>query len=50
MLAYYLIEKAIVGAAISLLYDGLPDLGWAFLKIAETRLRTAEQLNSFLYQ
>lgn len=50
VLAYYLVEKAIVGAAISLLYDGLPDLGWAFLKIAETRLHAAEQLNSSRYQ
>ncbi len=50
VLAYYLIEKAIVGAAISLVYDGLPDLGWAFLRVAETRLDAAEQFNSSLYQ
>lgn len=38
VLDYYIIEKAIVGTGISILYDGLPDLGRAFLEVAETRL------------
>ena len=39
VLAYYLIEKAIVGAAISIVYDNLPDLGLSLLEIASTRLK-----------
>jgi len=38
VLHYYVMEKAIVGTGISILYDGLPDLGRDFLKVAETRL------------
>ena len=38
VLDYYIMEKAIVGTGISILYDGVPDLGRAFLKVAETRL------------
>jgi len=38
VLAYYLVEKAIVSAIVSIAYDGLPDLGWAFLEVAEMRL------------
>jgi hypothetical protein len=38
VLSYYLVEKAYVGAAISFVYDNLPKLGWAFLKVAETRM------------
>jgi len=38
VLDYYIMEKAIVGAGISILYDGLPELGRAFLEVAETRL------------
>ncbi len=39
VLAFYLVEKAIVGAAMSIVYDNLPDLGWAFLETAEMRLK-----------
>jgi len=35
VLAYYLVEKAIVGAVVNIIYDSLPDLGWAFLEAAE---------------
>jgi aminoglycoside phosphotransferase family enzyme len=38
VLAYYLVEKAVVGAAISLVYDNLPELGLAFLETAEMRV------------
>jgi len=38
ILSYYLVEKALVGAAVSLVYDHLPELGYAFLKVAEQRL------------
>jgi len=38
VLGYYLVEKAIVGAAVSLVYDHLPELGHAFLRVAEQRL------------
>jgi aminoglycoside phosphotransferase family enzyme len=38
VLSYYLVEKAIVGAAVSLVYDHLPELGHAFLHVAEQRL------------
>ncbi len=38
VLAYYLVEKAIIGAAVSILYDNLPDVGLKFLKTAEMRL------------
>ena len=39
VLAYYLVEKAIVGAAISIVYDHLPDLGLSLLEIASMRLK-----------
>jgi len=39
VLAFYLVEKAIVGAAISIVYDNVPDLGWDFLAVAEMRLQ-----------
>jgi hypothetical protein len=42
VLAYYLVEKAIVGAAISIVYDNLPELGLAFLEAAELRLKCLE--------
>ncbi len=35
VLHYYLVEKAFVGAAISIVYDDLPELGMDFLKAAE---------------
>jgi aminoglycoside phosphotransferase family enzyme len=38
ILRYYLVEKALVGAAVSLVYDDLPELGHAFLHVAEQRL------------
>jgi len=38
VLTYYLIEKAIVGAAVSILYDSMPDLGLAFLEVAEIHM------------
>jgi len=38
VLNYYLVEKAIVGAAISIVYDDAPDLGLSLLKVAVMRL------------
>lgn len=38
VLDYYVMEKAIVGTGISILYDDVPKLGRAFLDVAETRL------------
>jgi len=38
VLDYYLVEKAIVGAAISIVYDDAQDLGLRLLKVAEMRL------------
>ena len=38
VLGYYLVEKAIVGAAISILYDDMPDLGLSLLEVAEMRI------------
>jgi len=38
VLNYYLVEKAIVGAAISIVYDDAPSLGLSLLKVAEMRL------------
>jgi aminoglycoside phosphotransferase family enzyme len=38
VLDYYLVEKAIVGAAISIVYDDAQDLGLSLLQIAEMRL------------
>jgi len=38
VLDYYLVEKAIVGAAISIVYDDAPSLGLNLLKVAEMRL------------
>jgi aminoglycoside phosphotransferase family enzyme len=38
VLDFYIIEKAIVGTGISILYDEKPDLGRAFLEVAENRL------------
>jgi aminoglycoside phosphotransferase family enzyme len=39
VLAYYLVEKAIMWAAVSIVYDDLPELGLIFLKIAEQRMK-----------
>jgi aminoglycoside phosphotransferase family enzyme len=38
VLSYYLVEKAFVGAAISIVYDNLPDLGWGYLEAAKMRM------------
>ena len=46
VLGYYLVEKAIVGAAVSLVYDHLPELGHAFLRVAEQRLEDLMQTQS----
>lgn len=47
VLAYYLVEKALIRAVISDAYDNFPELGEAFLSIAKTRL---EALKRGLYQ
>lgn len=39
VLNYYLIEKAFVGALVSILYDKLPVLGWAYLEVCEKYLQ-----------
>lgn len=38
VLAYYLVEKALVGAIVNIVFDNMIDLGLAFLKVAEMRL------------
>ncbi|HLX57461.1 MAG TPA: hypothetical protein VKR83_10575 [Ktedonobacteraceae bacterium] len=38
VLAYYLVEKSIVGSAVSILYDNQPIIGQAFLEVANTRM------------
>jgi aminoglycoside phosphotransferase family enzyme len=38
VLAYYLVEKAIIGAAVSILYDKVPDVGLNFLEVASMRM------------
>jgi aminoglycoside phosphotransferase family enzyme len=40
VLNYYVIEKAIIGTGISILYDDEPQLGRAFLKVAEHSLES----------
>ncbi len=40
VLDYYIMEKAIVGTGISILYDDEPQLGRAFLKVAENHLKS----------
>ena len=40
VLDYYVMEKAIVGTGISILYDDKPELGRAFLKVAENCLES----------
>lgn len=44
VLAYYLVEKAVVRAAVSTVYDGLPELGLYFLRIAEHHMQELERL------
>jgi len=38
VLNYYLVEKAIMWAAVSIIYDNLPELGLVYLEIAEQRM------------
>lgn len=38
VLAYYLVEKAIIGAAVSILYDKVSDVGLDFLEVASMRM------------
>jgi aminoglycoside phosphotransferase family enzyme len=38
VLAYYLVEKAIMWAAVSIVYDDLPELGLTFLEVAKKRM------------
>jgi aminoglycoside phosphotransferase family enzyme len=40
VLDFYVLDKAIVGIGISILYDNEPQLGRAFLKVAERRLQS----------
>lgn len=49
VLAYYLVEKAIIGAAVSILYDNLPDVGLNFLEVAFKRLNDLEHQASRQY-
>jgi transposase len=43
VLAYYLVEKAIIGAAVSILYDNVSDVGLDFLEVASTRMIDLER-------
>lgn len=40
VLDYYIMEKAIVGTAISIIYDDKAELGRSFLKVAQNRLQS----------
>ena len=42
VLAYYLVEKAIIGAAVNILYDKVPDVGLNFLEVASIRMNELE--------
>ena len=44
VLAYYLVEKAFISAAISFVYDHVPDLGWASLEVARMRLERLQEM------
>lgn len=46
ILQYYLVEKAFVGAYVSILYDKLFDLGKAYLHVAQTNLADLKRLIS----
>jgi aminoglycoside phosphotransferase family enzyme len=50
VLAYYLVEKAIIGAAVSILYDNVPDVGLDFLEVATTRMIDLERQASGQYR
>lgn len=39
VLNYYLVEKAIMWAAVSIIYDNVPELGLTYLEIAEERMK-----------
>jgi len=43
VLSYYVIEKAVVGATVNILYDNAPNLGLAFFEIAEKRMKALER-------
>lgn len=49
VLAYYLVEKAIMWTAVSIVYDDLPDLGWAFLDIANYFMADVDTLYDIPY-
>ena len=49
VLAYYLVEKAFVGAAISFVYDNAPDLGQAFLEAAKMRMQCLIDMQNSIY-
>src|SRR5713101_5552764 len=49
VLSYYCVEKAYVGAAISFVYDNVPKLGWAFLKVAEIGMNDLKHQISMQY-
>src|SRR5205085_1000072 len=50
VLSYYLVEKAIIGAAVSILYDRLPDIGLAFLEVAQMRLEDLKRQVGMQYR
>src|SRR6266516_338111 len=49
VLAYYLVEKAIIGAAVSILYDKVPAVGLDFLEVASIRMNDLEDQASRQY-
>ena len=44
ILGYYLVEKAIVGAGISIIYDNLPQFGLSLLEVAAARLEALKAM------
>jgi aminoglycoside phosphotransferase family enzyme len=47
VLAYYLVEKAFVGAIVNIIYDNWPSLGLSFLDIVERRMKDLKrQINN----
>lgn len=50
VLAYYLVEKAIIGAAVNILYDKAPDVGLDFLEVASIRMNDLEHQASVQYR
>jgi aminoglycoside phosphotransferase family enzyme len=49
VLAYYLVEKAIIGAVVSILYDNVPNVGLDFLEVASIRMNDLEHQASGQY-